>query len=425
MSASGNIRLVNVRIIDGTGRQPITGAELVAIDGRIAYVGPQREQVPAHHRAVRTIDGGGRTILPGFFDCHVHVSLAAEDGLATRLADAGSYAILKTAQRLRSTLDAGVTTIRDLGGLDHGFKRALADGLVTGPRTHLAVGIISPTGGHVDFTLPNGESVRPTTGKMAYLADTDEQVLTAVRELVRSGADVIKLCATGGVSSPTDQPDDLGVTEHQVALIRAELDRHSHRRHIAAHAQGAAGIIAAVRGGVDSVEHGYAIDDEGIELMLEKGTFLVPTLSAALRVPDPNLVPPYLFEKKVRWSQIARERVAKALQAGVNVALGTDAGVGPHGRNLLELTHMVDLGMSAGDAIVAGTRNSARLLGLENDLGTLEEGKIADLVAVSSDPLADISVLADPAAIELVVKVGEVVKDTVEIAAEKLDRRAA
>ncbi|MGW1006326.1 amidohydrolase family protein [Streptomyces sp. NPDC002520] len=425
MSTSDSIRLVNARIIDGTGAEPVTGAELVAIDGRIAYVGPQREQLPAEHRAVRTVDAGGRTILPGFFDCHVHVSMSIEDGLAAQFADAGSYATLKTAQRLRSTLDAGVTTIRDLGGLDNGFKRALANGLVTGPRAHLAVGVISPTGGHVDFALPNGQSPRPAEGKLAYVADTEEQVLTAVRRLVRSGADVIKVCTTGGVSSPTDQPDDLGVTEDQVALIRAELDRHSHRRTIAAHAQGAAGIIAAIRGGVDSVEHGYAIDDEGIELMLEKGTFLVPTLSSALRVPDPALVPPYLYEKKVRWSQIARERVAKALQAGVNVALGTDAGVCPHGRNLLELAHMVALGMSPGDAIVAGTRNAARLLGLDDELGTLEVGKTADLVAVATDPLADISALADPAVIELVLKAGEVVKDTADLAAEQLDRRAA
>ncbi|MFC0105827.1 amidohydrolase family protein [Kibdelosporangium aridum] len=194
-------------------------------------------------------------------------------------------------------------------------------------------------------------------------------------------------------------------------LIRAELARHSRPRQIAAHAQGAAGILAAIRGGVDSVEHGYEIDDEGIELMLERGTFLVPTLSAALRVPDPAAVPPYLYEKKVRWSEIARENVSKAIQAGVKVALGTDAGVCPHGRNLLELAHMVELGMSPADAIVAGTARAAELLGLASELGTLEVGKVADFVAVPVDPLTDIATLADPGTIELVVKDGIIVKD--------------
>ncbi|MGW5128923.1 amidohydrolase family protein [Streptomyces sp. NPDC004069] len=426
MNEPGSIRLVNARVIDGTGAAPLTDAEVVAVDGRLVHVGTRREHVPDEQRSLRTVDVGGRTVLPGFFDCHVHAALSLEEGLVAQFADAGSYTTLKTARRLRDTLAAGVTTIRDLGGLDHGFKRALEDGLLTGPRVKLAVGVISPTGGHVDSVLPNGQSPRAQLGgRMAYVADTDEQVLTAVRELVRSGADVIKVCTTGGVSSPTDQPDDLGVTEDQVALIRAELDRHSGRRRIAAHAQGAAGILAAVRGGVDSVEHGYAISDECIELMLEKGTFLVPTLSSALRVPDPKLVPPYLYEKKVRWSEIAREHVSKALRAGVNVALGTDAGVCPHGRNLLELAHMVELGMTPGDAIVAGTRHSARLLGVDDELGTLEVGKIADLVVVAPDPLADISVLADPDSVELVVQAGEVVKDTAELATGGPDNVAA
>ncbi|MEU6270366.1 metal-dependent hydrolase family protein [Saccharopolyspora shandongensis] len=410
MSHGGTIRLTNVRIIDGTGGAPVDNGEVVATNGRLTYVGPQREDA-AEVTPVRTVDGGGRTVLPGFFDTHVHATTAVEENARDVVSDAGSYATLKTARRLRRTLDAGITTIRDLGGLDHGMQRALDDGLITGPRARIAVQVISPTGGHADLTLPNGKVMPLMNVPSLCVADTDEDVLITVRTLIRSGADVIKVCTTGGVSSPTDQPDDLGITEHQIALIRAELERHSRPRQIAAHAQGTAGILAAIRGGVDSVEHGYEIDDEGIELMLDKGTFLVPTLSAALRVPDPALVPPYLYEKKVRWSEIARENLARAIQAGVEVALGTDAGVCPHAQNLLELAHMVDLGMSPSDAIVAGTANAARLLGLAGELGTLEAGKIADLVAVSVDPLTDIATLADPDAIELVVKEGVVVKD--------------
>ncbi|GAA4485868.1 amidohydrolase family protein [Rhodococcus olei] len=423
MSNGGTIRLTNIRIIDGTGAAPVENGEIVATDGRLDYVGPRREHAPGV-APVRTLDGGGRTVMPGFIDTHVHVSMSIEDSVQARFSEAGSYAKYKTARRLRETLDAGITTIRDLGGLDHGTQRALDDGLIVGPRARIAVGVVSPTGGHVDMHLPNGECAHPSVDGVHCIADSDDEMLTVVRTLIRSGADVIKVCTTGGVSSPTDQPDDLGVPEHEVALIRAELERHSRPRQLAAHAQGAAGILAAIRGGVDSVEHGYGIDDEGIELMLEKGTFLVPTLSSALRVPDPALVPKYLYEKKVRWSQIARENVSKAIRAGVDVALGTDAGVCPHGRNLLELAHMVELGMSPAQAIVAGTANAARLLGLSDELGTLEAGKVADLVAVSVDPLTDIAALADPDTVELVVKGGVVVKDLTPAAATDARRTA-
>ncbi|WP_409464419.1 amidohydrolase family protein [Amycolatopsis sp. GA6-003] len=410
MSNRGTIRLVGVRIVDGTGAEPVDDGEIVATDGRLTYVGPRRDR-PDGPAPVRTVDGGGRTVLPGFFDTHVHATIAIEDGPRSVIADSGSYAAYKTAQRLRATLDAGITTIRDLGGLDHGTQRALAEGLIEGPRARIAVSVLSPTGGHADMTLPNGLLMPVVSGPSLHLVDTDDDVITTVRKLLRSGADVIKVCTTGGVSSPTDQPDDLGVTEHQIRLIRAELDRHSRPRQIAAHAQGTAGILAAIRGGVDSVEHGYEIDQEGIDLMLEKGTWLVPTLSAALRVPDPALVPAYLYEKKVRWSAKARENIAKAIAAGVKIALGTDVGVCPHGRNLLELSHLVELGMTPADAIAAGTANAAELLGLADEAGTLEPGKAADLVVVSGDPLRDISVLADPDSIELVVQEGKVVKD--------------
>ncbi|WP_037361750.1 metal-dependent hydrolase family protein [Amycolatopsis orientalis] len=423
MRNGGTIRLVNVRIIDGTGGAPVEHGEIVATDGRLTYVGPRREH-PDGATPVRTLDGGGRTVLPGFFDTHVHVTLSIEDGPRAVVADAGSYAAYKTAQRLRATLDAGITTIRDLGGLDHGAQRALDEGLLAGPRARIAVAVLSPTGGHADLTLPNGRAMPLAEPSGLGVVDTDEDVVTVVRRLIRSGADVIKVCTTGGVSSPTDQPDDLGIPERQIALIREELDRHSRPRQIAAHAQGSAGILAAIRGGVDSVEHGYEINDEGIDLMLEKGTWLVPTLSAALRVPDPALVPPYLYEKKVRWSAKARENVAKAFAAGVKVALGTDVGVCPHGRNLLELAHMVELGMSPSDAIVAGTANAARLLGLADDLGTLEAGKLADLVAVSGDPLKDISLLADPDSVELVIKEGVIEKDLITAGPAGLARSA-
>lgn len=286
---------------------------------------------------------------------------------------------------------------------------AIAEGTILGPRLHLAVGIISPTGGHADSCMPNGHSASlgPDTRR---LVDSDDELRTTVRTLIRAEADVIKVCTTGGVSSPSDTPDDLGVPERHVRIIKEETARRANQP-VAAHAQGSEGILEAIRGGIDSVEHGYGIDDEGIARMVQKGTYLVPTLSSALRVPDPAKVPGYLYEKNVVWSAIARERVAEAIKAGVKVALGTDAGVCPHGENLKELGFMVELGLTPLEAITAGTRNASELLRLDAHLGTIEAGKLADLVITDVNPLEDIALLADPANVSVIIQGGRAVKD--------------
>lgn len=408
---SAHLLLLGATLIDGNGGDPTVDSEIEIKDGRLLYAGSRRPGRSASTEAddAQVVDLGGKTILPGFIDAHVHFGLSIENQ-AANLARFQSERVVRSAVNARNTLMVGVTSARDLGGADRGLRDSIQQGLILGPRIHLAITPLSPTGGHTDFTMPNGMSTMPAM-PIDPIIDTDDDVRRTIRTLIRSGADVIKVCTTGGVSSPTDTPDDIGVPEEHVRLIVEETAKRAGQP-VAAHAQGAEGIKAAIRGGVRSVEHGYGIDDEGIDLMLEHGTFLVPTLSSALRVPDPKNVPGYLYEKKVKWSAIARDRVAVAMQAGVKVALGTDAGVCPHGVNLREEVHAVELGLTPMQAIVAGTKNAAELLRINDDVGTLATGKLADLVVVDFDPLADITPLADPENIKVVVQGGALVKDS-------------
>ncbi|MEB4615339.1 metal-dependent hydrolase family protein [Leucobacter sp. M11] len=405
----GSYRLVNARLWTGVGEELIEGGELVVVNDRIEYAGAARPE--AAWSDGPTIDLAGLSVLPGFIDTHVHLSMSIEAGQGAMMAQFPSHRHFHAAQTVRKTLDAGITTARDLAGLDAGYRYAIADGSIVGPRLHLAVAVLSPTGGHADMHFANG--LNPAEGLMdgfAGIVDTDDDMRRTVRELVRAEADVIKVCTTGGVSSPSDTPHDLGIPEHQVRIAVEETGRRQGQP-VTSHAQGADGIVEAILGGASSIEHGYEIDEAGIALMLERGTVLVPTLSSALRVPDPKKVAPYLYEKKVRWSEIAREHVTRAIAAGVTVALGTDAGVCPHGTNLTELGHLVDLGMTPAKALAAGTINAARLLRLDADLGTLEPGKLADLVITRRNPLTEIHALADPSEILAVVQGGVPRKD--------------
>jgi len=405
----GTYRLTGVTLWTGLGEDLEPDSEIVVVNDRIDYAGAFRPDLEFTDGPAVDLDG--MHVLPGFFDTHVHLRFSLEANPMTMFSQFDSHSHFASAQTVRKTLEAGATTVRDLGGLDAGYRNAIAQGLIDGPRLHLAVAVISPTGGHADTHFSNGsDPAGEIQGAFMRLVDTEDQMRLAVRELVRSEADVIKVCTTGGVSSPSDTPHDLGISEHQVAVAVEETGRRQGQP-VTSHAQGTAGILEAIRGGVSSVEHGYEVDDEAIELMIERGTFLVPTLSSALRVPDPAHVAPYLYEKKVRWSAIAREHLTKAIKAGVRIALGTDSGVCPHGRNLVELGHMVDLGLTPAQALAAGTINAAELMRLDADLGTLEAGKLADFVLTRRNPLEEIHTLGDPAEIVGVVQGGHVKKD--------------
>ncbi|MFG1604462.1 amidohydrolase family protein [Actinoplanes sp. NPDC049265] len=398
-----------MRLIDGVGDEVVPAAVLEADeDGRITYSGPA-EGAPAPRPGVRTVDGRGGTLLPGLFDSHTHLGVASDRSLVevAFLTDP-VIADLRTAERLRLTLSAGVTSARDLGGLPAGFRDAVGMGLIEGPRLRTSVGVISHTGGHADGTLPGG---RDLALDYCVLADDVPGARLAARRMLRAGADLVKICTSGGMTSARDDPDDQDLLDEEVAAVVDEASRHGGRP-VAAHAQGLPGILAALRGGVRSIEHGFGIDDEGCDLIGERGAFLVPTLATAFQPLDPAKMPPWKYEKKLRWNERTKANIAKAIARGVNIAAGTDAGSTPHGHNAYELWCLVELGMSPMDAIKAATANSARLLGVGDVLGVLRPGYLADLVLCTGDPLQDITVLGTPDNIALVAQQGVIRKHT-------------
>jgi imidazolonepropionase-like amidohydrolase len=372
-------------VFDGTGSPP-RDADVLVEDGRILDVGAGLDGDEA-------VDVRGRTLLPGLFDCHTHVFFdhreTLDDVRAMELPF--SYRFFQAARHLEATLRQGVTTIRDGAGADLGVKRAVEDGLIAGPRMQIAITMLSQTGGHGDHWMPCGGVFPrnpPHPGRPSGLVDGVDEVRRKVRELIRDGADVIKVATSGGALSPTDDPRGRQFSDEELEV--AVREAAAAQRHVMAHAQGTEGIKAAVRAGVRSVEHGTFIDDEGIEMMLERGTWLVPTLSAPHGVLDAAAegvpVPEYAVAKTKEMMAAHRAGFRHALAAGVRVAMGTDSGVGRHGQNLRELALLAECGMSAARALVSATSAAAELLGLDGQLGTLEPGKRADLVVVDGDP---------------------------------------
>ncbi|HEY0215851.1 MAG TPA: amidohydrolase family protein [Cellulomonas sp.] len=413
-----DLLLRDARLVDGTGAAARTHVDVLVSGGLVAAVAPTGTHPAALVPAAGTtpdpdrltvVEAAGLTVLPGFVDCHVHVSTTpGADTLESVLAPE-SLLTLRSVPHLAATLAAGVTTVRDLAGADSGFRDAVEQGLVPGPRLLVALRILSITGGHGDWRTIEGVPLDTGPGAGA-VADSPAEFVRAVREVIRQGADWVKVAATGGMGSPRSNPESGGLSEPELRAVVTEADRHG-AVGVAAHAQGTAGIAAAVRSGVRSIEHGYLVDDATIEAMGERGTYLVPTLSTLTRPVAPGTAP-WVADRRRRNQQAARERLHAALTAGVPVALGTDAGIAPHGTNLTELALLVEHGLSPMAALVAGTSGAARLLGLDDQIGTVAPGLRADLVAVDVDPLTSIDSLADPRHVPLVVQDGRIVKDT-------------
>lgn len=399
-------RLHNARLIDGNGGEPIADAVVLIDDGRITYAGPASEAPTSSDAAdVVSVDLEGNSVCPGFFDVHVHLSLPGTKGSPAMAAlVTPSYRYFQLIDRLKATLEAGVTTVRDLMGVDTGVRDAVAHGLIEGPRLLVADKMLSQTGGHADFHIPSGLDGSGVIG--GVLVDTVDEARSEARTLLRDGVDVIKVASSGGVSSPSDDPDWLGAREEIVEALVEEGHNYGGRP-VAAHAIGLAGITAAVKAGVRSIEHGYALTDELRQEMVERGQYLVPTLLETLH---PDTATPQAAAKSGKWHEIAQDSIRASVQAGIKIAVGTDAGLVPdHGTNLQEVGLLVKFGgMTPLQAISAGTKVSAELCGLDAELGTLEAGKLADVVVVKGDPSVDADLVGDNANILLVLKEGAV-----------------
>lgn len=379
------------RVFDGTGA-PLAEADVVIEDGRILEVGPGLDGDEA-------VDCSGKAILPGLFDTHVHLAFSYEDFDEVRLMhEPFSLRFFRVVENLRRTISLGITTVRDASGADAGMKAAVERGLLVGPRMRISVTMLSMTGGHNDPWLPSGARGAwgtPYPGMPDGVCDGVDGVVTKVREVIRSGADVIKIASSGGFLSPTDDPGQPNFSEVEVrAIVEAAADLG---RWVMSHAHGAEGIKRAVRAGVRSIEHGTFLDDEAIELMLERGTWLVPTLTAGDTTEelanDPKIPEP-VRDKLRSLGRPELEAFRRAAEAGVRVAMGTDCPVAPHGTNLRELQLMAEHGYTPTQALVAATSSAAELMGLEQELGTIEPGKRADLVLVDGDPF-ELATLGD------------------------------
>ncbi len=403
MENQGRTLYYNANLIDGTGQ---VGKGYVLVQGHLLAEVKYGEPPQSLFREdVTTVDLNGRALLPGMIDCHVHLTMDALPKLNPAVTDVDHMmAFMRASRNALDTLHSGVTTVRDCGtpgNVDFALRRAAQEGLCITPRLLLSGQALCMTGGHGWQFL--GVEVDGVDGARK-----------AARQQLKLGADNVKLIATGGILTPGTEIGNTQLTEDE---MRAAVDEaHNAGKIAAAHAHGGTGIKNAIRAGVDSIEHGYFIDAEGIDLMLERGTTLVAT-SAAVR----NVVTwgtqagiPEAVVQKARSAISAHVASFKeARRRGVKLAMGTDSGVPftRHGKNLDELVHLVSMGMTPMEAILVATRDSARMLKLDHQVGTLEEGKYADFIIVDGDPLQDIAVLQDVERIRKVVLNGRQVVD--------------
>lgn len=395
------------RMVDVEAGRTLDDPVVVITDGRIAAISTRGQPRPDIPPDARHLDFAGKTILPGLIDMHVHLTHNPRFGGYTRLQFTDSFWIAQGVGNAAAMLRAGFTTVRSLGSqnfADVGYKQAIEAGLMIGPRIVPAAHSIGATGGHCDSTyLPPSFN-----HKNRGVGDGPQELRALVREQRKYGAEIIKICATGGVFSRNTEPGQQQLSEEEMRAVVDEAHRWGLK--VAAHAHGAAGIKAAIRAGVDTIEHASLIDDEGIALAKAHGTWLSMdifnteyTQAAGAR----NGVLPDNLRKDREVGQIQRENFRKAHQAGVRIVFGTDAGIMPHGTAAGQFGYMVEYGMTPMEALRAATWNAAEALGRSRDVGAIAVGRFGDLVVVDGDPTVDVEVLTR---ITAVVKGGDLVE---------------
>ena len=402
------------RLFDAASDQ-VRETMVIVVEGeRIKAVSPAAQiRIP---QGANVVDLSRSTVLPGLIDCHTHMEARADRyNEIYKFKDSPFIEAFFAVGNARRTLEAGFTTVRDVGSkpfLAVDLRNSIAEGFTVGPRIVASGPGISITGGHGDlnnYSPQTRVSMFPEQRDFK-IADGVDQIRQTVRAQVKYGVDVIKILATGGVLSKGDSP---GAPQYTFEELKAAADTaHMAGRKIAAHAHGTQGIKNAILAGIDSIEHASLIDDEGIRLAKEHGTYLVMDIyndeyllneASKFGLPAENL------EKEKMVGQLQRENFAKAVKAGVKMAFGTDAGVYPHGDNARQFHYMVQFGMTPAQAIHAATSSAADLIGRSKDVGTIEQGKYADIIAVDTDPLADVRALEH---VNFVMKGGAVYKDT-------------
>lgn len=409
-----SLAIVGGTLIDGMGGDPVRSSVVLVENGKVVAAGSEKSvAIPAN---AKRLDASGRTILPGFIDCHVHGTYRARD-MRQHLLNTPTYNVLRSLEIFRETLACGITTARDMGGADAGFRAAIEEGHIDGPRLLISLGMISQTGGHGDYWVPAGMRIQKRMWLPNTVADGVEEIRRVVRELLMRGADFIKICATGGITSVTDSWDEPQFT---VAEIRTAVEEAAaKRRRVAVHAEGVDGIRNAVAAGIHTLEHGWFLDEESADKMIKLGTWWVPTLalvplSVKRRGEDKSWAGHQMGQEDVKDSQIyglMQDQIPiwkDAVRRGVKVAMGTDQS---HrllvGENMVELEFMVNwLGMSPMDVIVASTSRAAECIE-RPDLGALTPGKVADILVVDGNPLDDIRVMQNRERIHMVMKAGK------------------
>jgi imidazolonepropionase-like amidohydrolase len=384
---------LDVRVEDGIVRE--VGRHLVARD-------------------LPSLDWSGTWLLPGFFDCHDHLALSTIDALEALKTPLSRWA-LETARNARVTLEAGVTFVRDAAGLDLGVKQSIDTGIAPGPRTQLSITALCQTGGHVDGFLTglgleiSAEYVLPEyPGRPPYRVNGVEEMRQAVRELLRAGADWIKLCTTGGIVSEHDLPEQPEFTFDEIAVAVAEASTRG--KSVMTHAYGGPGLDNAINAGVRSIEHGTFLTEAQASAMAAAGCWLVPTLSvlwACVRWAKEGALPPYAVEKALGFEPTLGDAVAIAREYGVRVAAGSDyIERTQHGGNLEEIAHLHRAGLTLEEALLAATTHAAELCGVAGQLGRIAPGYIFDAVRLDEDP-SDVSIFERPGAVAQVFKAGE------------------